>query len=319
MALDWSNERYVRLYTRDTADTAAWSWQARALWPWLIARADGAGMVETNKGPAGVAAAVRLPLEVVAPGLDELVADGCVFVTTGGYAIRNYVEAQNARASDTSRKARQRDKDRAVAASESRGVTRGHAESHAVRIVPPDVTPSRAEPSRDPFSLSGRAGARDPCTPVPVPVAAPPAPPAPPSMPTPAPDFAPVAPAVAHVALAVELLNAERVAIDPAAQLVDFDQGDEMALAGHLRALPEDRRAPAIRHGVAAIGAAVRAGREPLFTLRPGELVGPRSWRKWQAAAVAVRARGDPSAPRAPARGQAPVSSVTAPDGDQLP
>lgn len=92
--------------------------------------------------------------------------------------------------------------------------------------------------------------------------------------------------------LAVELLNAARAEVDPASQPVDADQGDEMAAAGHLRAVPEGRREAAIRHGVAAITASVRAGVDTVGALRPGELFGPRSWRKWQAAPLEVTRRG---------------------------
>lgn len=116
---------------------------------------------------------------------------------------------------------------------------------------------------------------------------------------TPAPEpraFAPLAPLVA---LAVELLNAARAELDPNARPIAADQGDEMALAHHVRGMsPADAEA-AVRHGVAAIAAAVRDGREPMDKLRPGELLGPKSWRRWQAATLApARARGDPSARR---------------------
>ncbi len=108
----------------------------------------------------------------------------------------------------------------------------------------------------------------------------------------PAPEAKPHGSAVRLVALAVELLNAARLGIDPKAQPVDADQGDEMAAAGHLRGIPEDRREVAIRHGVAAIAASVKAGKDTIAALRPGELFGPRSWRKWQAAPTEFTPRG---------------------------
>lgn len=107
--------------------------------------------------------------------------------------------------------------------------------------------------------------------------------------PAPAPAYAPTA---RHVALAVELLNAARLEFDPTARAVATDPAFEHGLAGHLRPLPEADREPAIRHGVAAIAEAVRVGDETIGALRPGELAGPRSWAKWQAAPLKRVARG---------------------------
>lgn len=140
--------------------------------------------------------------------------------------------------------------------------------------------------SPDVPDLSFSRVARDPSPPAPVP-----------------PPVAAFATASVHVALAVELLNAARLEIDPAARPIDFDQGDEMALVGHLRGIPEDKREASIRHGVAAIAAAVKSGAATIGALRPGELVGPRSWRKWQAETVEPSARGRAAPPgRAPPR-----------------
>ncbi len=173
MALDWSNERYVRLYARLTPDMAAWGWQAKAVWPWVLVAADGAGIIATAKGVRGVAAVLAgggFPAEVVEAGLAELIADGCLEALRDGrgYVVRNYVEAQTATMSGNARKARQRDRERAnraLAADEP--VTPGHAES---RGVTPSHKPERkrrsmslrAEPSRAEISPPSRARARDP-------------------------------------------------------------------------------------------------------------------------------------------------------------
>ena len=168
----------------------------------------------------------------------------------------------------------------------------------------PGLNPLSSLLSDLPDSLSLGERARDPSTPAPAPMAT-----------GTEPDARPVfAPLAAYVTLAVGLLNAARHELDPAAQPVDADQGDEMAAAAHLRALPEDRRETAIRHGVAAITAAVKAGRETLGALRPGELFGPRSWRKWQAAPTVITARGrdGPGGGSRPARGLAAALDLLA-------
>src|SRR5690349_986751 len=99
MALDWANERYIRFYVREKPDEAAWCWQATALWPQLLRRADRAGVIETRKGARGLAGLTRLPLEVVEPGLVDLVADGCIVQTATGYYIPNYIDAQTTKSS----------------------------------------------------------------------------------------------------------------------------------------------------------------------------------------------------------------------------
>lgn len=119
-----------------------------------------------------------------------------------------------------------------------------------------------------------------------------------------------LAPLARLVTLAARLLNDARSELDPAARPVVADMGDEMAAAACLRPLPEHQREPAVRHGVAAIAAAVRVGREPMDALRPGELFGPRSWKRWQAATTdrierAARGRDGPAGRQSPARGQA--------------
>ena len=178
MSLDWSNERYVRLYARLTPDMAAWAWQAKAVWPWVLVCADGAGIIETAKGARGVAAVLAgggFPLDVVEAGLSELIADGCLEARPDGrgYVVRNYVEAQTATMTDTARKARQRDRERAERArcgaqdagtspadpghAPSRQVTPCHAESRGDRSVTPDVTPSRAEPKEEDTLTDARA------------------------------------------------------------------------------------------------------------------------------------------------------------------
>lgn len=147
--MDWSNERYVRIYTRDTADDLVLSWQAMGLWPLIVRKADRSGVIATAHGPRGLAALVRWPLEVVIPAIAELLEDGRIVesVDPRGYVIPNYVSAQEAPQSDAQRQRESRERRRDVATNsvtkrdeKSRAVTPRHAESH-------DVTPSLAVPS----------------------------------------------------------------------------------------------------------------------------------------------------------------------------
>ena len=63
MSLDWSNERYLRLY-RPSVDHRTLCWQARVIWPLIMQEADGAGVIGARRGVAAIAvfseAALRL-------------------------------------------------------------------------------------------------------------------------------------------------------------------------------------------------------------------------------------------------------------------
>lgn len=178
--MDWSNERYVRVFTRDTDDWLVMSWEARALLLMVLRKVDRAGVLETRRGTKGVAALVGMPSEVVTRALPELLdGEGAPLLShERGYVVRNYIEAQEAAQSDPQRqreaRARRRDRalldvtrrdadvtnrDEAKCAVTNRdvSVTGGHGASQS-------VTPS--EPA-DPAKLEPKAAhtrARDPST-----------------------------------------------------------------------------------------------------------------------------------------------------------
>lgn len=168
----WEDERYVRVYTRDTGEWLALGWEAQALFMLLLRKADRAGLVPTGKaGIRGLAALAGMPLDVVQRVAPLLLEDGCLREATGGYVIPNFITAQEARASDAQRKRdqRERDRDKAIASGSSgsragldaeAAIVRdqsqpsvtpgGHTmESHAVTDCHAgEVTPSRTVPSR---------------------------------------------------------------------------------------------------------------------------------------------------------------------------
>lgn len=117
----WEDERYVRVYTRDTVDWLALSLEAQGLLALLLRKSDRAGVVKLGRhGKRGVAAAIGHAhrWETIEPALEELLADGVVVLTTDGIVYRNFIQAQEALQSDTARKRtqRERDRDKALAA-----------------------------------------------------------------------------------------------------------------------------------------------------------------------------------------------------------
>lgn len=115
--MDWSDERYVRLYTRDTTDWSMWPWQSRAVFPLLLRKADRCGVVELGRyGVRGLVALLGLPLDVVEPGVAGLLEDGCIEQGEGRIVLRNFVEAQESQASEVKRSREYRQRRRSEAA-----------------------------------------------------------------------------------------------------------------------------------------------------------------------------------------------------------
>lgn len=168
--MDWAEERYVRLYVRDTGDMLAIGWQGRAVFAELMRKVDRAGILDETD-PDILAELFRMPLEVCAEGLTRLGTRRVIEVTKEAIVIPNFIEAQEAKQSDKQRQAESRAKRRDRARGrvvtnrdgESQNVTVGHADSdrvtagHSVlsRTVPsPAVPPSPPSPGGDPSPRS---------------------------------------------------------------------------------------------------------------------------------------------------------------------
>lgn len=138
--MNWSDERYVRLYTRDTADWMALSFDAQALLSLLLRKADRSGAIACGKHGKRAAAIVighAREWSRLEPALEELLEDGVIEFDGESLFFPNFVEAQEAKASD---RKRQRD------SRERRGVTNGHSRS---RPVTNDDKGSRSVTQRD--------------------------------------------------------------------------------------------------------------------------------------------------------------------------
>ncbi len=177
----WADERYVRLYApRNDGDWDMWPWEARALFPLMLRKADRIGVIKCGKhGAKALAKAVDLPLEHVEVGLTALLEDGCVTEPKPGVLfIRNYLNAQDSPQTDRARKEAQRERDRDRMAAEAEGlipVTNRDGESHIVtnahesgqkvtsrHAASQVVTPGRAEPGRAEPMIAAPVGAATP-------------------------------------------------------------------------------------------------------------------------------------------------------------
>lgn len=148
--MDWSNEPYVRLYTRETTDDVELSWDAISLWRALLTKFDRSGLVEARNGWTSIAKAVRCDPKMAENAGAELVKDGRVRIVQGGIYAPNFVAAQTASKSDKVRQRESRDRRRATAESwspnadsdsnqgvtteVSQPVTTAHEQSHDVTL-----------------------------------------------------------------------------------------------------------------------------------------------------------------------------------------
>lgn len=147
----WDDERYVRLYTRDTGTRVRMPWEARALHAELLRKVDRAGILELDPEEPieALADLVRIPVDVVRMALGALERKEWVCINGSRLSIPNFLEAQETRQNDAQRKRDQRE--RAAAKEKSTpDVTTGHQLSPAVtdgHSVPICAVPIRAVPS----------------------------------------------------------------------------------------------------------------------------------------------------------------------------
>jgi hypothetical protein len=109
--MDWSDEHYVKLYTRDTLTWRCWGWEARTLFLNLLRKVNGSGFIETGTlSPVrALVVQLELPESVVDVGLAQLVASGTAELVDRAVLLPKYVEAQEARKSEAQKKRDYRD------------------------------------------------------------------------------------------------------------------------------------------------------------------------------------------------------------------
>lgn len=152
--MDWANERYVRLFIRDTVTWRRWSWQARAIFCLLLRKVDRAGVLDTGRDDKAEALALILdvPIDVAGVVLDEWVTSGTVVVRDTAISIPNFMVAQETSQSDRMRQQQSRDRKRLanIQNSEdarhslSQPVTDGHKSS----LQPSQTRPAQPDPDQ---------------------------------------------------------------------------------------------------------------------------------------------------------------------------
>lgn len=162
--MDWSNEAYVKVYTRETDDDLALSWEARAVWDAALKKFDRSGVIATKRGARGLAALVRIPIEVVERAIPELLTDGRLVERDDCFIAPNYIEAQEASKSDKLRQKESRERRRSGVTFRDAPVTNRDVIDPAVtkRDQPSQIVTDRHERSHDVTLCSALHSVADP-------------------------------------------------------------------------------------------------------------------------------------------------------------
>lgn len=166
--MDFANERWVKLYTRDTASWVALSWPARNLLMQLLRKVDRAGAIDLGRvgvrALAGLLNAADHRAEVEA-SLRELLDDGAVILSDGGarLVIPNFIEAQETRMSASARAKLSRDKKKAGLSVTKRDatITKRDAGEAQPTVTKRDDNVTPRDASATPRDEAQRRGARD--------------------------------------------------------------------------------------------------------------------------------------------------------------
>jgi hypothetical protein len=110
--VDWSNERYVRWYVRDTKTWMLLGWEGQCVLGLILRKVDRSGVLDgaLTGDDLVVMFANGMPPEVAQTGLDRLVKREVVKLVTDGLVVTNFILAQESAQSDAlrAREARER-------------------------------------------------------------------------------------------------------------------------------------------------------------------------------------------------------------------
>lgn len=153
--MNWPDERYVRLYTRDTVTWKRWTWQTRAVMVLLLRKVDRSGVLDTGARDKAEAFALLLevPVDVAAKAIFELLESGTMVESATGFVLPAFMEAQESRQSDAARQRESRERRRTanLRNTEAPCHTPSHAvtDGHNLSLQPSRAVPSRAVPSTE--------------------------------------------------------------------------------------------------------------------------------------------------------------------------
>jgi hypothetical protein len=116
--LNFEDEHYVRVYTRDTKTWLRWGWEGQAVFMFIARKLDKSGVLDDIEEPiADVSLMTGLPREVVAVGLPRVLESGALIHRGSALVAPKYIDAQSAKRSDKQRAKESRERRRNTAQS----------------------------------------------------------------------------------------------------------------------------------------------------------------------------------------------------------
>lgn len=101
--MDFADERFIRVYTRDTRTWLRWGWEGQTVFVLTMRKFDQTGRIDVDDPVEDVALLTGLPADVVRVGLPRVLASG-TFVHTGrAIECPNFIDGQTASRSDSAR------------------------------------------------------------------------------------------------------------------------------------------------------------------------------------------------------------------------
>jgi hypothetical protein len=162
----WEDERYIRIFTRDTPSWDALGWEAQALLVQIFRKMDRTGLLALGgSGRRGLAACVRIPLDVVDRALDVLLEEGVLSMLGPDIFCKNFMAAQECAKSDALRSKEKRERAHLRMTLGVSDVTREVAQTpRSDTRAPQGDTPSVPSVPCLPFSQPEIVSTRDPGT-----------------------------------------------------------------------------------------------------------------------------------------------------------
>lgn len=167
--MNWEDERWIKVYVRDTVTWKLWRWQARFVFMSLLRKVDRAGVIDVGpRGVVGLAAVLEIPTEIVRDGMDQLVepddlGDATVVWHDTQVLIPRFIAAQEAKTSDAQRQRESRQR-RADIAKRNLNAPSRFVTDHDASVTDRDDGPD--DSSRNVTVLSRNVTkSRDPVTP----------------------------------------------------------------------------------------------------------------------------------------------------------
>jgi len=152
--MDFADEHYVKLFTRDTVTWNRWPWQAQAVLGPLMRKLNKAGVADVDPrfGVAESIAALlgnKWPVEVLQPALDAWLADGTFELSGSRLVMPKFLEAQESRKTKQVIAHDYRQKQRDVARAKSAGLLERPVtiRDQAGQVVTSRDPPAQPDPS----------------------------------------------------------------------------------------------------------------------------------------------------------------------------